>query len=132
LWVKNRQSQANRERSPSIACEKNSRIAEVHTMKRLDRMITVFSIFLLKLAVIYGILFVFARDSVLVLYVSIAGMILLVFYLFGEIVAVEMKELQAMKDVQRILRKQKQEKKQEHENSLIGLRTLTGGEDYVE
>ncbi len=101
-------------------------------MKRLDRMITVFSIFLVKLAVIYGILFVFARDSFLVLYVSVAGMILLVFYLFGEIVAVEIKELQAMKEVQRIVRKQKQEKKQEQNNGFLAFRKIFGGEDNVE
>ena len=101
-------------------------------MKRLDRMLAIFSIFLVKLAVIYGILFVFARDSFLVLYVSVAGMILLVFYLFGEIVAVEIRELQAMKEVQRILRKQKQEKKQEQQNGFLAFRKLFGGEDYVE
>ena len=101
-------------------------------MKRLDRMIIVFSIFLVKFALIYGILFVFARDSFLVLYVSVAGMILLVFYLFGEIVAVEIKELQAMKEVQQILRKQKKEKKQEQQNGFLAFRKIFGGENDVE
>lgn len=104
----------------------------VGKMKRLDRMSIIFSIFLLKLAIIYWLLFYFARSSFLVFFVSVAGMILLVFYLFGEIIAVEMKELQAMKEVQRIFRKQKQEKKQEQQNSFVAFRKLFGGEEYVE
>ena len=101
-------------------------------MKRLDRMLGVFTTLFILFAVIYGILFVFARDSFLVLYVSVAGMILLVFYLFAEIVAVEIKEFQAMKEVQRIVRKQKQEKKQEQQNGFLAFRKIFGGEDYVE
>ncbi len=101
-------------------------------MKRFDRMLRVFTTLFFLFAVIYGILFVFARDSFLVLYVSVAGMILLVFYLFGEIVAVEIKELQAMKEVQRILKKQKQEKKQEQQKGFLAFRKIFGGEDYVE
>ncbi len=101
-------------------------------MKRLDRMLRVFTTLFFLFALIYGILFVFARDSFLVLYVSVAGMVLLVFYLFGEIFAVEIAELRAMKEVQRILRKQKQEKNQEQENGFLAFRKQFGGEDYVE
>ena len=101
-------------------------------MKRLDRMITVFSIFLVKLAVIYGILFLVGSEATTTFTLSVIGLLLLIFYLFGEIVAVEIAEAKQRKEQRQIERKIASEKRKLWEQSLAGFRKIFGGEDYVE
>lgn len=102
----------------------------------MDRMLIVFSCFLVVFAATYGVLFLFSFSDFAVFHTSVIGLILLVLYLFGEIAA---DEIQKSKDerekaiLQRRIQQQKRkEQKREEENSLVGLRTLTGGEEYVE
>lgn len=98
-------------------------------MKRTDRMITIFSIFLVKLAVIYGILFYFDAGAESIFFVSVIGLLLLIFYLFGEIVAVELAALQDQKNQRQEQRRVSEQKRKLYEQSLEGFRKLFGGED---
>lgn len=101
-------------------------------MKRVDRMITVFSIFLLKLAVIYGLLFYFDAEPGIIFTVSVIGLLLIIFYLFGEIVAVEITETKQRKKERQVQRKLNEQKRKLWKQSLAGFRKIFGGEDYVE
>ena len=99
-------------------------------MKRIDRMLVVLSILFVKFSIIYGALFYLNAGSLIVTYVSIFGLLLLVFYFFGEIIAVEMNETLEQKKVQELQKKEFREKRKVQDQGLAGFRKLFGGEEH--
>lgn len=91
-------------------------------MKKLDRLTTVFSIFLAKFLIVFGVLFYMNADDFVIYFISIIGLLLIIFYLSFEVV---LEELSAIGN-----HRKKQTKKQDIEQeNLVAFRRLFGGEE---
>ena len=101
-------------------------------MKRVDRMLIVFSCFLVVFAGVYGTLYLFSFSDFGVFHTSVIGLLLLVLYLFGEIAVDEIQKSKDEKEKRIVQRRIQQQKRQAEEKSLSGFRKLFGGEEYVE
>ncbi len=101
-------------------------------MKRIDRMTIILSILLLKLGAIYSLLFFIKAEATTIFIISVIGLLLLIFYFFGEIIAVEINELKEKNKQRQIQRKIADEKRKLWQQSLAGFRKIFGGEEHVE
>jgi uncharacterized membrane protein (UPF0127 family) len=99
-------------------------------MKRIDRLSVVLSVFVVMFFVIIGILFYFKADEIVIFMFSIFALLILVIYLFGELVVIDIKEmLEAQKQYELRCRKKLQKLKEERQG-WAGFRRLFGGENY--
>lgn len=88
-------------------------------MKKLDRLTTVFGIFLVKFLILFGILFYMSTDDFVIYFISILGLLLIIFYLSFEVV---LEELSAT-------RKKQTGKQCPEQENLVAFRRLFGGEE---
>ncbi len=91
-------------------------------MKKLDRLTIVFSIFLVKFLFIFGVLFYVNADDVVIYFISILGLLLIIFYLSFEVLFEELTAID-------ICRKKQTKEQSTEQQSFVAFRKLFGGEE---